>query len=333
MNKIVSVIIPFFNNPEQLQLAVQSVLKQDYPHIELIVVDDGSQVDYEKQVKEWCKGSHVSFVFLKQKNAGPGIARQNGLKISSGTYTQYLDSDDQILPGKLSTQVELFNEHPDAIMVYGLSQMNGDAGKIHRARHFKGNEAHVSISATQKRKWHTSSCLWRYDKSLIYWEDLKNGEDVLHDVNAGVYNTHTKVIFHADIVSDILMSDSTAHLSNASKDPSKIERLVRDARELNLRIKTKFTESGLMKNKKASEALAERFFYEGLKFVKLNYPSEGQLMLENGLKVSRSLLKKIEIKIALFFLHQSRLTSQCIHRIFKIHRMITPQELHQRRML
>lgn len=331
--KKVSIIIPFYNNPEQLKKALNSVFKQSYNNYEVIIVDDGSAINYESDIVESYREYVSKIKYLRQSNTGPGLARQNGLLNSSGDYVQYLDSDDEILPDKLFSQVKVLERVSSAIMVYGLSQINSDKNNIHRSKHFKGNEDHVSLSAIQKRKWHTSSCLWNYDNSNVYWEDLTNGEDVLHDVNAGLLNTNTKVVFVNEIVSNVYMSNDLAHLSNASNDSSKHKKLVRDASELNQRIEEKLVKNRLINNIEFREALAERFYYEGLKFFKLGYPNEGKKMLKSSSKITSLFVKRLELILCSLLSSVGLLSLSNIHRIFRIHNIINPQKIHQRRML
>ncbi|MGY5352971.1 glycosyltransferase family A protein [Wenyingzhuangia sp. IMCC45533] len=328
----VSVIIPFYNNIHQVKKAIQSVVLQEYSNIEVIVIDDGSSKNYEKDILVF--KNEIDIKYFKQKNSGPGLARQFGLSVSTGKYIQYLDSDDELMRDKILEQVAILNANPKAIMVYGLSQMNNDSKKIHRKKFAKRNEKHVSTRAIQKRTWHTSSCLWNYDNRHIYWEDLFNGEDVLHDVNAGLLNDNTEVIFHNKIVSNISMSDSVNHLSNAIHDTRKHQQLLRDAMELNYRILGKVFKNDHLKNdRKTVEALAERFFYEGLKFYKISFKKEGMKMLVESDKLTHLKFKKVEIILCKFLHAINLLNSKSIYYIFKVRRKILADELHQFRAL
>lgn len=106
----VSVIIPTFNRGWILREAINSVLKQDYQHVELIVVDDGS-TDNTSDILNDYKGE---IVVIRQKNSGVSAARNRGIRTATGSYVAFLDSDDCWLPGKLMSQMAFFNSHPDA---------------------------------------------------------------------------------------------------------------------------------------------------------------------------------------------------------------------------
>lgn len=122
----VSVIMPAYNARQYITEAISSVLDQDYPHLELIVVDDGSS-DGTPELAEGF-GSRVRVV--RQANAGPAAARNKGVSVARGEYIAFLDADDAWLPGKLSSQVAYLDVHSDIGLVYGdfrrwISQPDG----------------------------------------------------------------------------------------------------------------------------------------------------------------------------------------------------------------
>ena len=109
---LVSVILPAFNRAWALTEAVDSVLSQDYPHIELIVVDDGS-TDNTQDLLEPYKDR---IILLTQENKGVSAARNAGIKKSKGALIALLDSDDAWDKRKISCQVEFFKTHPTAMI-------------------------------------------------------------------------------------------------------------------------------------------------------------------------------------------------------------------------
>lgn len=109
---LVSVILPTFNRAWSLERAVESVLAQDYPHIELIVIDDGSTDDTRQLLGRYARRISV----IHQANAGVSAARNNGIRNSSGELIALLDSDDTWDKRKISCQVDFFNTHPEALI-------------------------------------------------------------------------------------------------------------------------------------------------------------------------------------------------------------------------
>ena len=117
MNKIerkpqLTVIIPTYNRGWILKEAIDSVLTQDYKDFELIVVDDGSTDNTSEILASY--GNDIRVLF--QENKGVSAARNRGIAEASGQFIAFIDSDDLWLPQKLSTQVEFFNQTPDALI-------------------------------------------------------------------------------------------------------------------------------------------------------------------------------------------------------------------------
>lgn len=109
----VSAIIPTFNREDMLGQAIDSVLSQDYPELEIIVVDDGSTDQTAHILGRY--GDRI--ICLRQANEGEAVARNRGIEASHGAYLAFLDSDDIWLPGKLAAQIAFLALHPSIGMV------------------------------------------------------------------------------------------------------------------------------------------------------------------------------------------------------------------------
>ncbi len=114
---LVSVIIPTFKRPDTLDRAVNSVLKQIYSYIEVIVVDDNSPDTEERVLTEIIMAQFENEPRVKYikhpctKNAS--TARNTGAKEASGDYLAFLDDDDEYLPDKIASQVKRLQEMPE----------------------------------------------------------------------------------------------------------------------------------------------------------------------------------------------------------------------------
>ena len=106
----VSVVIPTYNRVQFVREAIASVLQQDYPDVELIVVDDGSSDGTAAVVR----GFGPAVRYLWQENRGVSAARNRGVASSTGGLIAFLDSDDLWMPRKVSAQVAYFEAHPEA---------------------------------------------------------------------------------------------------------------------------------------------------------------------------------------------------------------------------
>ncbi len=213
----VSVIIPTYNNPKQLSRSIHSVLNQTYKDLEVIVINDGSTVDYSETKTKF--SSNPLVMFFDKKNQGPGLARQFGLDKSSGIYINYLDAGDELLPDKIEAQVKILDKQPDIVMTYGLSMIDGNPDKLHRPKLRRQTKDDLLKNVLEVRKWHTSSPLWHYKKAK-YWFSLFNGEDVLHDFTVAITN-NGKVNFEYVIRVNLIFDNPDGGLSNAQRFKAK----------------------------------------------------------------------------------------------------------------
>lgn len=110
----VSVIIPTYNRADLVAEAIDSVLTQSYCDLEVIVVDDGSTDNTAEVIKQY--GQRIRVV--RQQNAGEPLARNAGIRVASGEFVCFLDSDDIWMPSKLVRQVEVLEREPDLAWVY-----------------------------------------------------------------------------------------------------------------------------------------------------------------------------------------------------------------------
>lgn len=124
---LVSVVIPNYNYANFLQGAIESVLSQTYPNIEIVVVDDGS-VDNSKEVLERYT-SQVKVIF--QSNQGVSIARNTGVAESKGDLIAFLDADDIWLPTKVEKQVDLFTRDGSLGLVHvGVEEIDQNGRRL-----------------------------------------------------------------------------------------------------------------------------------------------------------------------------------------------------------
>ena len=99
----ISVIIPTYNRGKLVTKAIKSALNQTYNNIEVIVVDDCSTDNTEIEIKK-INDSRIKFIKLKQKKGG-NYARNRGVRIATGEFISFLDSDDIFYYNKLEKQI------------------------------------------------------------------------------------------------------------------------------------------------------------------------------------------------------------------------------------
>lgn len=108
MDSLASIIVPCYNGEKFVDRCFDSILKQKYAHMEVIVVNDGSTDQSEQRVLAWndrFRNAGIQLVYVSQENKGPGGAINTGLKHVTGEYLCLLDIDDELLESAVSTRV------------------------------------------------------------------------------------------------------------------------------------------------------------------------------------------------------------------------------------
>jgi glycosyltransferase involved in cell wall biosynthesis len=110
---LVSAVIPTYNRTWQTIAAVESVLAQTHPHVEVVVVDDGSTDGsgdvVEQFIQQKARSGH-RLTFVRQRNQGASIARNTGIAEAKGEYIAFLDSDDVWAPEKVEWQLRALDQ-------------------------------------------------------------------------------------------------------------------------------------------------------------------------------------------------------------------------------
>jgi len=124
---LVSILIPCFNAERWIAQAIQSALAQSWPHKEVIVIDDGS-TDGSLEVIKSFEGR---IQWESGPNRGSNPARNHLLALAEGTWVQYLDADDYLLPGKIVAQMRCLEDGAGADVIYGpcLLEHSGTGGE------------------------------------------------------------------------------------------------------------------------------------------------------------------------------------------------------------
>lgn len=114
---VISVIIPSFNGEKFLSETIESVLAQSFRDWECIIINNGSSDNTDGIAKKYSL-TDPRISYFSQKNNGPGGARNAGLARAKGEFIQLLDHDDLLKPEKFAVQLEVFNKHPEADLIY-----------------------------------------------------------------------------------------------------------------------------------------------------------------------------------------------------------------------
>ena len=216
----VAVVIPCFDHSHVLGAALESVLSQDSPADEIVVVDDGSTDDPAAVVSDFPGVS-----LIRQEHRGPSAARNVGLRAVSADKVIFLDADDRLLPRAVSAGRACFLERPDAAFVYGgYEQMLGRSVE----ERFKRCTTHEDLV---RCNWIAMIATVMFDRSkLIDVGGFDEALSMCEDWDA--YLRLARI--HPYAAHDELVAVYVRHASNRSNDQHELRRWIAAVREREL---------------------------------------------------------------------------------------------------
>jgi len=183
LNPLVSIIITTYNRPNYLDVSIQSVVNQTYENIEIIIVDDGSKVNYAESISN----KYAKCNYYYKLNGGLASARNFGVSMAKGDYIAFLDDDDFWKLDKLEKQVDILNRNPSIDCVHSSAAVVDE----------NGNLTGQCIGAAQNKVYKRSGYVfWNalgvwvvksptplirkkvFQPDLLFDETIKVGEDV-----------------------------------------------------------------------------------------------------------------------------------------------------------
>lgn len=167
---LISVIIPVFNGERFIRDAVKSVLSQNYPALELIIVDDGSTDKTEEIILQL----PYDIRYFKQENGGPASARNRGIRDASGELIAFLDVDDLWPDNNLNFLVDELSQDPEIEVIHGYGQM--------MANNPKSNNYEYIGNPKESFPYYIGAAIYRksvFERVGLFDTTLRFGED--HD--------------------------------------------------------------------------------------------------------------------------------------------------------
>jgi hypothetical protein len=203
---LISVVIPVYNSEKFIQEAIENVLSQKYPALELIIVDDGST----DQTKLIIDKATVDIRYFYQPNEGPASARNRGIRNASGDFIAFLDSDDLWPENILYLLLDELMKDDSLEIVRGYAQLFSQTGS--GPTEFLGiqkNDFHDYIGAGLYRRS-------VFQKVGLFDDSMKFGEDADWYNRAREINTGLKRV-------DIVTLYVRRHGNNMTEGKSMVE--------------------------------------------------------------------------------------------------------------
>lgn len=195
---MISVIIPIYNAEKFIQRCINSVLAQSYTDFELILVDDGSYDLSSSICDEFATLDHRIKV-IHQQNGGEAVARNTGLKSSTGQYIVFVDSDDYVDTDYLEILFNLYMKYQADYVSCQCRylQANGDVITLKQSPK-EEKEVLIDMNVANYSSWYLSGGVWcrLYRKDIIdkfhlsFNPDYKIGCDFVFNMQ---YLSHTEV--------------------------------------------------------------------------------------------------------------------------------------------
>lgn len=177
MKDKVSIVIPTYNREKLIIGCLNSIIKQTYNNIEIIVVDDGSTDNTEEIIRNYInRNLQFNIKYFKQKNNGAPSARNLGINQSSGDYIVFFDSDDFMESDRIEKQIKCISQNSADACVCGFKNLNCDF--IWLPKDSYKNPLYSLINGDL----YASTQIWMYKKSYIdviigYDESLACSQD------------------------------------------------------------------------------------------------------------------------------------------------------------
>ena len=206
---LVSIVVPCFDQAGFLGEAIESVLEQDHPRTEVVVIDDGSRDNTEEVAARY-----PGVLCVRQTNRGVSAARNLGLSLSCGDFVVFVDADDRLLPGALSAGASRLEARPDLSLVIGRCRVVGAFGmpmKTDATLQLEPDPYAAMLAGTTPRT--TSSAMFR--RSAI--ENVGGFRGAM--TPAEDYDLYLRVALRHGVASHgALVSEYRSHCSSASND-------------------------------------------------------------------------------------------------------------------
>lgn len=187
---VISVIVAAYDIVDYLPRCMESLLRQTYDELEIILVDDGSTDGTEKLCDAYAE-KYVNVKVIHRENGGLSAARNSGLEIAKGTFIGYVDGDDWVEPDMYKKMLQACLDYQAQIAICSYRQIGEGAEEIHpdgKTILLSGEEA-LNWYINGHPQYHIYNSVWSklFDRSLV--EDLRfpkgrKSEDIMYTTRA-----------------------------------------------------------------------------------------------------------------------------------------------------
>lgn len=309
---MISVIIPCFNSEEYITRAIESVLNQTYRNCEIILVDNNSTDNTYNLLQDYMERFPKIIHVYKETKKGAPAARNKGLREATGEWIQFLDSDDELLPAKLESQIAVARNSKVDIIV----------GECHMYKTIKGKTDIKTRGVEAGNVWKalltsklgiTSSNLWRREAVLSAgeWNETRSSSQE--------YDLIFRMLKQNDKINFCLIPQTIVHVRensiHKSVDKNRFVEILDNNINLRLQIKEYLGSKGMLT--KELEYVANTYIYSYL----VNTTGLHPMTTKTGILpvYVKKTLKQNDLNVPLGFIikfHFNRIKNKVKNKIF-----------------
>lgn len=182
MEDKVSIIVPMYNVEKYIEKCINSILKQNYTNIEVLLVDDCATDSTGKIAEEIASRDNRCVYIKKEKNGGLAAARNTGIKNATGDYIVFIDSDDWISPNYVSKLIKSIKENDSDIAICDYSTVNETGEEKVANSLYPLNENSTNEEKVAYIRNHAVTKMFKKDFfnkiGYMFPEELKRAEDM-----------------------------------------------------------------------------------------------------------------------------------------------------------
>lgn len=194
--KVVSIIVPVYNVEAYLAQCIDSLINQTYPHLEILLIDDGS-TDSSGQICDDYAKKDGRVKVIHKVNEGVSVARNTALSVASGYYLMCVDSDDWIEEDTLDKCIAIIDQHPE-IDILEFGTIDYIDGEFAEYKSYSGREDDVQMSGLQIMESYSQGnlpaplpCAKLYVRDKI--SEVRFIEGRVHEDNTYIFEALTKI--------------------------------------------------------------------------------------------------------------------------------------------
>ncbi len=189
MNELISVIVPAFNCEKTINRCIDSIIRQTYKNIEIIIINDGSKDNTDNVCKK-IRNLDSRVKYISKDNKGVSNTRNYGIECSQGKYIMFVDSDDYIEDNYINTLYQELKNNNVSIVISGATRVSPN-GKVESLQLYPNNnvtyEIKDIIDDVINTIYFSSACKMLFKKDILnnirFNEKLVYGEDLYFTYN------------------------------------------------------------------------------------------------------------------------------------------------------